>query len=81
VKYFYLIDKSWRSYHHKLRSLNSFGLYYKAGEEIEIDVNYQSQVEWLKWKTSDVLCDTKVSLKLKENFHQTLVTPSMFYVT
>jgi hypothetical protein len=56
------------------------GFILQNGEEIRRDANHQSQVEWLKWRTSGVLCDTKVPLKLKENFYQTLVTPTMLYV-
>lgn len=37
--------------------------------EIEVVVNHQIQAGWLKWRMAlGILCDTKVPVKLKENF-------------
>jgi hypothetical protein len=35
---------------------------------------------WMKWgSASSVLCDAKVQVKLKGEFYQTTVTPTMLY--
>lgn len=48
--------------------------------EIEGDVNNWIQLKWKKWRTTLwILCDTKVSLKLKEKFYQTAVRYAILY--
>ncbi|KAL5150901.1 Mediator of DNA damage checkpoint protein 1 [Glycine soja] len=50
--------------------------------EIEGDVNHRIQAGWMKWrKTSGVLCDAKVPIKLKGKFYRTAVRPAILYGT
>ncbi|KAL5189467.1 Enoyl-CoA hydratase 2, peroxisomal [Glycine soja] len=50
--------------------------------EIEGDVNHRIQAGWMKWrKASGVLCDAKVSIKLKGKFYRTAVRPAILYGT
>ncbi|MDE1716381.1 hypothetical protein PWG14_28335, partial [Chromobacterium amazonense] len=48
--------------------------------EIDGDVISRIQVGWLKWRNaSGLLCDRKVSLKLKGKFYKMVVRPAMTY--
>ncbi|KAL5170138.1 LINE-1 retrotransposable element ORF2 protein [Glycine soja] len=50
--------------------------------EIEGNVNHRIQAGWMKWrKTSGVLCDAKVPIKLKGKFYRTAVRPAILYGT
>jgi hypothetical protein len=47
---------------------------------IDEDVSYRIKAGWLKWRqASDVLCDPRVSLKLKGNFYMTVIRLVMLY--
>lgn len=60
-----------------------FGSIIQNDWENEVHVNYIIlHGEWLKWLSdSCVLCDKKVTLKLKEKFYHTNVRPTMLYGT
>jgi hypothetical protein len=48
--------------------------------DIDEDVSHRIKVGWLKWRqTSDVLCDPRVPLKLKDKFYWTAIRPAMLY--
>ncbi|KAM1528699.1 hypothetical protein ACFXTI_017714 [Malus domestica] len=50
--------------------------------ELDGDLNHRIQAGWMKWKSaSDVLCDRRMPLKLKENFYRTAIRPAMLYGT
>jgi hypothetical protein len=45
----------------------------KKNEDINEDVSHRIKADWLKWRqASDVLCDPRVSLKLKDKFYRTV---------
>ena len=46
--------------------------------EINSDVNYRIQADWLKWRSAKgVLCDRNIPLQLKEKFYRTAIRPSL----
>jgi hypothetical protein len=48
--------------------------------DIDEDLSYKIKVDWLKWRqVSSVLCDPRVSLKLKVKFYRTVIRPVMLY--
>jgi hypothetical protein len=48
--------------------------------DINEDVSHRIKVGWLKWcQASGVLCDPKVSVKLKEKFYRTAIRSVMLY--
>jgi hypothetical protein len=48
--------------------------------DIDEDLSYRIKVGWLKWRqASGVLCDSRVPLKLKDNFYRTAIRPAMLY--
>jgi hypothetical protein len=50
--------------------------------DIDEDVSHRIKTDWLKWcEASDVLCDTRVPLKLKGKFYRTAIRPAMLYGT
>jgi hypothetical protein len=51
-------------------------------EDIDEDLSHKIKVGWLNWRqTSGVLCDPRVSLKLKSKFYRTVIRPTMLYGT
>ena len=48
--------------------------------EIEGDVNHRIQAGWMKWKSaSSVICDKRVTLKLKGKLYRTSIRPAILY--
>jgi hypothetical protein len=49
-------------------------------EDIDEDLSHRIKADWLKWRQdSDVLCDPRVPLKLKDKFYRTAIRPTMLY--
>jgi hypothetical protein len=49
--------------------------------DIDEDVGHRIKAGWLKWRqTSGVLCDPRMSIKLKDKFYRTAIQPAILYV-
>jgi hypothetical protein len=48
--------------------------------DIDEDVSYRIKAGWIQWRqASDVLCDPRVSLKLKGKFYRTTIRLTILY--
>jgi hypothetical protein len=59
-----------------------FGIWDRCCRVKEIDehVSHRIRDGWIKWRqASGVLCDKKVSNKLKDKFYKTTIRPAMMY--
>ncbi|VFQ94525.1 unnamed protein product [Cuscuta campestris] len=52
----------------------------KADRELDADIGHRVRVAWAKWRlASGVLCDPKISRRMKGKFYQSVVRPAMLY--
>ena len=49
--------------------------------EIDSDVKHRIQVGWLKWRSTIVLYDRNISLRLTGKFYRTAIRPFLLYGT
>jgi hypothetical protein len=52
----------------------------QKNRDIDEDASHRIKAGWLKWRqASDVLCDPRVLLKLKDKFYKTVIRSGILY--
>ncbi|VFQ62516.1 unnamed protein product [Cuscuta campestris] len=64
----------------KVNRFRYLGPVIQADEELDGDVGHRVGVAWAKWRlASGVLCDPKISPRMKGKFYRSIVRPAMLY--
>ncbi|VFQ83658.1 unnamed protein product [Cuscuta campestris] len=65
---------------HKVDRFRYLGWVIQADGELDADVGHRVGVAWAKWRlASGVLCDPKISPRMKGKFYRSVVRPAMLY--
>ncbi|VFQ69983.1 unnamed protein product [Cuscuta campestris] len=64
----------------KVDMFRYLGSVIQADGELDADVGHRVGVAWAKWRlASGVLCDPKISPRMKGKFYRSVVRPAMLY--
>ena len=64
----------------KVRTFKYLGSHISESGELDVEINHRIQAGWRAWRqASGVLCDRKISIRLKGRFYKTVVRPAMLY--
>ncbi|XP_063610714.1 uncharacterized protein LOC134784544 [Penaeus indicus] len=67
----------------KVKKVNNFkylGSHLTSDGYLDVEINHRIKSVWNNWKNvSGVLCDKKMSARVKANVHKTVVRPAMIY--